>query len=246
MIRDALAVFGLLGVIFVSATLVNAWGSDEVQAPEVQAPETPEGQIFATEPFELEPGLAIVALTHRGEGDFTVDLLSTGQGEASRSERVEFSGDESGGDDTGAAFAIADETGLVDISTAVKIPAAGEYVFQVEADGPWTIEVEQPDPSSVTDTTSFSGDYDTATPLFRLSSGPKKINVTNPTGGTLEVSLLDRRGNELATILGTGADQAGSYPPDESPVTIDIPESGAYLFDVRADGLWTIEITEDG
>ena len=152
---------------------------------------------------------------------------------------VEFSGDKNGGSDADVAFVLADKTGPVDISRAIKVPAVGEYVFEVRADGPWTLRAEQPQPSSAAERTSFGGEDDTATPLFRLSSGPKNVTVSNPNRGDLRVSLLDEDGNVVAPAIGA---EPGRYPPDEASSTINIPRDGAYLFDVRADNLWAVEI----
>ena len=53
--------------------IAAACGSEEEQPPE--------SQLFATDPFGLESGLAIVEMTHQGEGDFAVALLSATQEE---------------------------------------------------------------------------------------------------------------------------------------------------------------------
>ena len=53
--------------------IAGACGSVEEQPPE--------SQLFATDPFGLESGLAIVEMTHQGEGDFAVALLSATQEE---------------------------------------------------------------------------------------------------------------------------------------------------------------------
>lgn len=243
MLRDLLAVCALIGAIFASVLVANAWGQGVGggQGPDGQG--APEQQIFATDPFVLEPGLAVVEMTHRGEGSFVVDLLSSIQEPPVTSGPIEFSGDKGGGSSTEVAIALADEEGPVEISKAVKIPAAGEHVFDVKADGSWSVRVEQPGPSDATQSTSFGGDDDTATPLFQLTSGPKRITVNNPSGLGLQVTLLDETGNVVAPVRANAPDQSSQYP-DGISSTIDIPESGAYLFNVRADGLWFVEITD--
>src|SRR5919199_1893152 len=63
----------------------------------------PKSQLFATDPFGLESGLAIVKMTHQGKGDFVVNLLSANQEETvPKSQPMEFSGDPSNGEDTEA------------------------------------------------------------------------------------------------------------------------------------------------
>jgi hypothetical protein len=244
-IRDLIAVCGLLGAIFASLVVANGWGSGGEQGVDVATQAAPREQIFATDPFSLETGLAVVEMTHRGEGRFVVNLVSAVQDEAATSGPVEFSRDKNGGSNTEVAIALVDERGPADISKAIKVLAAGEHVFEVTADGAWSVKIEQPGPSDATQMTSFSGDEDTATPLFRLSSGPKRITSSNPNGGELQVSLLDEDGNVVTPVRATEPDQAGEYPSDAT-ATIDVPESGVYLFNVRADSLWAIDIADAG
>ncbi|CAA9440169.1 MAG: hypothetical protein AVDCRST_MAG78-2349 [uncultured Rubrobacteraceae bacterium] len=240
-IREILAVCGALVAVVVPVVLVNTYGGQSSAAEE-----EPESQLSATNLFDLEPGLAIVEMTHQGEGDFVVDLLPAEQEEnAARPERIEFFGDQNDVSGTGSTFALAKEAGSVDISRAVGIQTAGKHVFDVKASGPWTIQVDQPRPSGAPEPTRFSGDDATATPLFQLSSGPKEISVTNPGGEKLEISLLDGEGNEVDRVLEDETDGAETQPAASSS-TVDIREAGIYLFDVRAESLWTVEISDAG
>lgn len=241
--KNVLAVCGVLAAIVAPVVLINAiggWqGSDEEEKPETQ--------LSATGSFDLEPGLAIVEMTHQGEGDFLVDLLSVeGEDPSATSARLEFFGDGSDGSSTKPALILAEETGSVDASRAVGIRTAGEYVFDVKATGPWTVRVEQPSPSGAPSPATFSGDDYTATPLFQLSEGPKEITATNPAGGKLEVSLLDGEGNEVDTLPEDKPRQTEGELPTTLSSTVDIPEAGVYVFDVRADSLWAVEISDAG
>ncbi len=242
MIRNAFAVCALPVAIVALMVVAGACSGD---GQDSAAEEQQEGQPLATEPFELEPGLAIVEMNHQGGGDFAVNLLSARQEEAApTSEPIVFSGDQSGGENTEAAFALAKKTGPVNVSKAVNVPAAGEHLLEVKADGPWTIKVEQPRPSSAPETSSFSGNHDTATPFFRLSSGPKRVTTTNPREENLEISLLDKDGNAVKPAFVNETDQAGLDPSSNVSTTVDIDEDGIYLFNVRTDGLWTIQIED--
>jgi hypothetical protein len=237
-IRITLAVCGVLAVLVAPVVIANACSRHGSSGTE----QAKESQLFVTNPFELEPGLAIVKMTHQGEGDFVVNLLPMDQEESTTPERIEFFGDEAGGSYTEAALALANQKGSTNISRAVGITTAGKHVFDVKANGPWTIQVEQPRPSSAPKPTRFSGNDDTATPFFQLSSGSKNITVTNTVAGDLKISLLDRDGNEVKRILGDEKSQADQGTTVSS--TVDIKEDGIYLFDVQADGLWTIEIAD--
>jgi hypothetical protein len=241
-IRNALLVCGLLVAIFAPAVIANTCSSGGGQGSAVVVEKEVEERLFTTSAFELKPGLAIVEMTHQGEGSFVVDLLPAERESISPPEQIEFSGRQEGGDNAKAVLALADRTGPVDISRAVRITDTGDHVFEVKADGPWTVDVEQPNPSDAPQMTSFSGDDDTATPFFWLASGSKEVTMTSPAGGELEVSLLDKDGNEVAPVSSSEAGRASGEP--SAPSTVHVPEDGIYLFDVRADNLWTVEFSD--
>jgi hypothetical protein len=241
-VRNVLTVCGVFAVVLTPIAIANALGIGQSPDEEEQYQES---QLSETDPFGLEPGLAIVEMTHQGKGDFVVNLLSAEREETTATpEPIEFFGDGSGSEDTGVALALTDGEGSADVSRAVNIPTKGKHIFDVKADGPWTIEVEQPRPSDAPPPTKFSGDDDTATPLFQLSSGLKKIVVTNPVAEDLQVSLLDKDGNEVDRIFEAKTDQPGQNVPITVSGTIDVREAGIYLFDIQADSLWTIEISD--
>lgn len=77
----------------------------------------------ATPLFELSGGLHRVTLTHQGDANFIVDLL----------------------DENGASvvpMGLVNEIGPFEGSRAIQVPEDGIYLFSVEANGPWTINVE--------------------------------------------------------------------------------------------------------
>ena len=247
--KNTLAICGALVASVVLAVAAGACGGGGQEDP-AEDEQVPESQLFATGHFELEPGLAIATMTHYGEGDFVVTLLSTNQEETERTPGpIEFSGgpndepnDES---NTEVAIALADETGPVQVSRAVNAPVEGRHVLDVKADGPWEVEVEQPRPSSAPTMTSFSGGDDAATPFFWLSGGLKTITMNTQGKGTSAVSLLDKDGNVVNfSSVSEGYDQSGPSLPATASATVDVPQDGIYLFDVRSDGLWKIEIAE--
>lgn len=243
---NILTACGLLATIATPVIIAEACeGVGQEPSAEEQGPKS---GLFATYPFELEQGLAIVNMTHQGEGSFVVNLLSAEQGEtAEASGRLEFFGDAEGGGRSEAALSLADKAGSVDISRAVPVPTSEKHLFDVKADGPWTIQVEQPHPSSAPEPTRFSGNEDSATPFFQLFSGPKTINVTNPAGGNSMVFLRDADGNEVHRIPGDETDQTQQEDqPSTVSSEVDIREDGIYIFDIRADGLWKIEISDAG
>ena len=243
--KNTLTVCGALVASVVLAVAAGACGGggQEDSAADEQVPES---QPFATDPFELEPGLAIATMTHYGEGDFVVTLLSTNQEKTERtSGPIEFSGGPNDESNTEVAIALADETGPVQVSREVNAPVEGRHVLDVKADGPWEIEIEQPRPSSAPKTTSFSGGDDAATPFFWLSGGLKTITMNTQGKGTSALSLLDKDGNAVSfSSISEGNDQSNPSLPSTASATVDVPQDGIYVFDVRSDGLWRIEIAE--
>jgi hypothetical protein len=239
-IRNILVVCGALAVLVTPVLIADACSGQGSSGEEQEQ----ESQLFVTQPFELQPGLAIVKMTQQGEKDFVVNLLPIEQAEPTTPERIEFFGDQNGGSYTEPALALAEQNGSTNISRAVNIPSAEKRVFDVKASGPWTIQVEQPHPSSAPKPTRFSGDDDTATPFFQLSSGSKNVTVTNPLRGNLKISLLDSDGNEVKRLLEDEPDQNDQDQSKTVEETVEIPEDGIYLFDVQADSLWTIDIDD--
>lgn len=63
-------------------------------------------------------------MTHQGSGNFSVTLLN-----------------KDGARGAGMDSLLANEIGAFDESKAVRIPKDDIYLLQVDADGPWTIQV---------------------------------------------------------------------------------------------------------
>ncbi len=244
-----LAVGGALAAIGVVLAVVfgNYDGDEEDSAAVAEEEEAQVSKLYATDTFALEPGLAIARMTHQGEGSFVVNLLAVEQEDEADGapKKIEFSGDQSGGGGTAGAINLANRAGLANISKAEHIPASGRFMLDVVADGPWTIELEQPRPSSASETTSFSGEDVTATPFFWLPSGTKTLTmISEGGGGDFDFSLLGENGKpEGFSWLDEERGQDSSGRTTISS-TVEVHEEGIYLFDVREEGLWTIQIAD--
>ncbi len=171
----------------------------------------------ATDPFDLEPGLAIFRMTHQGQNNFIVDLL-----------------DESG--QSAAPMGLVNQIGSFEGSYAQQV-TAGQHVLDITADGSWNITVEQPRPDSAPETRSFEGTGKTATEFFQLTEGLHTITLTHQGDANFIVDILNRDG---AAVDPMGlVNEIGAF---EGSTTVTVPEDGIYLFQVEANGPWTINV----
>ncbi len=174
----------------------------------------------ATEPFNLEGGLAVFRLTHQGGGHFSGTLLDQ-------------NGQRAGGMDS----LLVNVVGSFDGSKAVQTKA-GQHLIDVAADGPWIIMVEQPRPSSAPQTTSFRGNSQVATDFFELSKGLKRFQMSHQGSGHFSVTLLNKDGSRI----GRKSLLANEVGPFDGSKTARIRRNDIYLLQVYADGPWAIQI----
>jgi hypothetical protein len=176
-----------------------------------------------TEPFNLESGLVIFRMSHQGSQNFIVHLLDKNGAPVS---------DPWGG-------ILANTIGPFQGSQAIEAKAA-QYAIDVKADGPWTVTVEQPHPSSAEPITSFNGNSTTATDFFQLSKGLQSFEMSHQGSQNFIVRLLDKNGASVGNLVnGTLANAIGPFNGAKS---VQIPKDDIYLLQVEANGPWTIEI----
>ncbi len=172
----------------------------------------------ATRLFRLEPGLSVFFMAHEGNSNFIVDVL-----------------DENGS--SVAPMGLANVIGGFSGSTAVQIQRGGQYLLDIQADGPWKIIVLQPRNADPPATRSFSGDSQEVTSLFELSGGLHRVEMTHQGDGNFIVDLLDENG---ASVVPMGL--ANEIGPFEGSRAMQVPDDGVYLFAVQANGPWTITV----
>ena len=170
---------------------------------------------MATDLFELESCLAIFKLSYQGDRNFIVHLLDENGSQVGQS--------------------VVNVIGSFDGSQAMQAKA-GQHVLDVQASGPWNITIEQPRFSSAPQTTSFNGAGQTASEPFRLSKGLTTFNMNHQGSRNFIVHLLDKNG---AKVGGSLVNEIG---PFEGSKAIRVPKDDIYLFDVQADGPWTIQV----
>ncbi len=143
-------------------------------------------------------------------------------------------------DSTGKTVALlANTIGTGSTSKAFRVPATGDYILNVTlGNGPWVFAFvpigafEQQ--SSVPLPQSFSGTGNQNTPLFTANAGA--VFVAGSHNGTRNfiVEVLDSRGQ----VVALAANAIGNTTTSQS---IRIPARGIYVFNVTADGDWTID-----
>jgi hypothetical protein len=107
---------------------VQADGPWQIVVEQPRAASAPQTRRFsgdsqqATQLFALSAGFHRVHMTHQGDSNFIVDLL-----------------DENG---ESVTLGLANEIGPFDGSRAVQVPVDGIYLFSVQANGPWTINID--------------------------------------------------------------------------------------------------------
>ncbi len=241
----ALSIVGVLGIVAVGCLAIlgntgsNTAGTDpggptspeEPGAPEQAAPEPvadapapePEPEPItlsgvgpqATETFRLEDGLMVARMSHQGESNFIVHPI----------------------DETGAQAGptLANRIGAFEGSTALNA-IAGTYLLNVDADGPWSVTLEQPRPRSAPNAREFSGSNMAATEPFSLNAGLARFEMSHQGASNFIVYLRDAAGNPVGMGL---ANEIGAFQGSQA---VQVPADGIYLLTVDADGPWTIRV----
>lgn len=103
----------------------------------------------------------------------------------------------------------------------------GPYTLEVEANGPWTIELERVE---TVDAAAFSGRGESVTDMAVLPGGQYRL-------------IHDGKSNFLVWAYTTAGEQllTNRLGRADETVTVDVPEDSLVFFVVRADGKWTIE-----
>jgi hypothetical protein len=187
------------------------------EAPTTAAPAAPRPQTIsgrgktATKAFRVDDGMAVFRFQHRGQSNFIVGLLT------SRGEEIDN---------------LVNEIGTINGSTARAVEA-GRYLFNVEADGPWSIRIEQPRPGSGRGLpTTARGKGHTVAGPFQATGGGVRFELRHRGESNFIVDVLDVDGQDIGNLSNEIGTFAGS-------TVGEVPE-GVFWLNVQADGSWTI------
>lgn len=170
----------------------------------------------ATQKFQLEQGLSVFSTTYRGSDNFIVWLMDGETGQ-----NIDL---------------IANEIGSSNGSKAVGITSAGDYILNVQANGPWTVTITQPRKSATRSAPlTLQGTGNQASELFTLGNGLRTFNMDYHGSNNFIVWLMDDQGNQVDLL----ANQIGNFNGSKA---VGIPQTGTYLLNIQANGKWKVSI----
>lgn len=171
-----------------------------------------------TQNISIKSPFAIVKMSHTGRSNFAVWLKQAATGE---------------GEDL-----LANEIGSYS-GTRMAHLRPGEYFFDIDADGPWSLNVMEPAhlPAQKQPPYRFSGRGPGVPALFFLEPGRVDFALTHDGDSNFVVALYDIGRSRSEELL---ANEIGNWSGREA---ISLT-GGWYALDIEADGNWTVSITQ--
>jgi hypothetical protein len=171
-------------------------------------------------PLALRAGLTTMRFTHSGQRNFIVNLLDQ---------------------DARPVDLLVNRIGSYDGTTALRIPADGQYTFNVQADGDWKISLTQVGPADFAQAValpqSFKGTGAQNTPLFNAQAGALRLVPKYSGERNFIVKLLDSQGRTVDLVVNV-------IGPHDGSKVVRINTAGVYLLVVEASGEWSIEASQ--
>lgn len=167
--------------------------------------------------FSLTQGLVIFRMTHNGSSNFIIVLLDD------HGDWVEL---------------LVNEIGSFDGAKAVGVESTGTYLLDIQADGDWTVTIEQPNPiSAPAIPRAYTGVGQQVSPFFTLASGLAIFRMEHTGSSNFIIVLLDSQGQWVDLLV----NEIGSFSGSKA---VGIDDSGIYLLDICADGNWEVSIEQ--
>lgn len=110
----------------------------------------------------------------------------------------------------------------------------GNHVFEVDADGDWTIQVSKPWRYPRGLTASYSGAGDSVPRAFKTGGGLLKIRYSYEGDSNFSIVLYKTNGRYIDLVANEIGSTSGS-----SGVTVG---KGKYALDITAEGSWTVRV----
>ncbi|MGN6675905.1 MAG: hypothetical protein ACTHMA_21645, partial [Thermomicrobiales bacterium] len=131
---------------------------------------------------------------------------------------------------------LANEIAPASATRAARVPAAGAYLLDVQATGPWTLTITMPGPvefgQAVALPHTFTGHGD-GTAFITATTGALYVNGQQTGSRNFIVWVWDTTGEHV----GLAANVVGSTP---TATVLHVPSDGVYLLTIQADGDWTV------
>jgi hypothetical protein len=169
----------------------------------------------ASEKFTLQQGLAVINTTHQGKSNYIAYLVN------------------SEGEEVQSLF---NHIGKYDATRGFEITKPGEYLLNVQADGNWTFNIQQPRPTTGESAPrTITGTKTEVSPFLTLKKGLTVFKYGYQGDSRFSATLMDSTGRAVEQIVNTLKATNGSAP-------IKIEEEGIYFLNVNADANWQIDV----
>jgi len=170
-----------------------------------------------TNAFSLGGGLTTFHMEHSGSRNFIVWLLDA---------------------HGGLVDLLVNEIGSFNGGKAVGIDAPGIHLLDIQADGDWSITVQQPKPASApSPPQTCTGHGQQFSSFFALAAGLATFHMEHSGSSNFIVWLIDAHGDLVELLV----NEIGNFNGGKA-VGIDAP--GIHLLDIQADGDWSITVQQ--